>query len=369
MLKERNHREVTLYRKSHFMMEAQLKNAPDFVRSSKQSIGSFWVNSNSKMVGSGLTFDEQKLLMPLIIDCEPSDRNFRTKVSAYFSNMRTVIPYDTGLTLQIGLTEDNNAPLSESNMPYDVHQYITWRHAAAHPQVAASKTAAEGNMLALYYIFDPQATEDSKVLLNENTDKAMELYLEVKRQPEKLDMLLTLLGISPRNIKYDGKNGLSLKIADLKAIAEKDPARFITVYETKNFAETYVLLTAVELGLITKVGAYFVDKNSQETIGHNQAEAIQWLKDKTKSDKVVLLKQRMQEAMKGQNVDAIIKSATGLYEEPKAKIEPAISEPAKDLAPGTLETSEETSEETWVAPTSTKVGAPASVLPKVPEKK
>ena len=122
--KHPNSRIITLYRKDSFLMNAQKGSAPEFLEMAKQSLGSYWDNSFSSVVGSGLNFTEQKLLMPTLVDCEPSDRNFRTKCSEYFASIATKVPYGKGRDLEIGLETSNNEDLSETNMPLNLPDYV-----------------------------------------------------------------------------------------------------------------------------------------------------------------------------------------------------------------------------------------------------
>lgn len=293
--KHPNSRVVTLYRKESFLMNAQAESAPEFLEQSKQSIGSYWKNSYGHTIGSGLNFTEQKLLMPTIIDCEVGDKDFRNKVANYFTTIRTVVPYKEGRKLEIGLEKDNTKPLDEDNMPLDIHDYISYRHAIEHPWVAVTEEEARNNMIAQYYLFDPQASEDAEILLNSARDKALEMYLQVKKTPEKIDMLLTLLNVDPR--LFAGKNATALKEERLNEIATKQPDKFVETIEFKNFDERYRLITMINVGVLKRIEARIMDLETGETIGHDMEEAIVWVKDKAHSERWSLLLARMQEAM------------------------------------------------------------------------
>lgn len=294
LIKNPNSRIVKLYRKNSFIEDAQ-KGAPEFMAMSKKSIGSFWENSYSKTVGSGLTFEEQKVLLPHIIDCEPEDRNFRAKVAEYYNSIKTIVPFDKGRELEIGLIKSNKEPISLVNQPINLADYITYRHAIAHPKVASSKQESENSMLVEFYIFDAQAQEDTDVKASQDKDKALELYLKVKKTPEKIDMLLTLLGVDPRTFK--GNNAEALKLERLKTLADKTPGKVIEVYEHKLFEEMYVIQTMINTSVLQKIGERVINPETGETIGHDMTESVAWIKDKANSESLVLLKARMQEGL------------------------------------------------------------------------
>jgi hypothetical protein len=263
---------------------------------SKKSIGSYWAKNQGRAVGSGLTFDEQKLLMPLVVDCEPEDRQFRQKVSEYFASMKTNVDYEKGLTLEIGLEKDNFKPVGKDNMPLELYDYIVYRHALGHPQVAKSKDEADGNQLIEFYIFDPQAVEDAKVLAAVDNDKALTYYLKVKEEPKKVDMLLTLLGVDPREAEFAGKNAMALKLARLKKLSIEQPGKFVDAYDKKHFEELYVIESLINTGIWKRSGARLVDPDAGTTY-HSADEAVAWIKDEKNSQSLALLKGRMQEAL------------------------------------------------------------------------
>ncbi len=294
-VKHPNSRIVTLYRKDTFIVDAQKGSAADFIAMSKKSLGSYWENSYSRTQGSGLNFEEQMILMPTLVDCTPEDRNFRQKVSEYFASMKTLIPYEKGRSLEIGLTKSNSEPLSVTNQPLNLADYVTYRHALAHPLVAKSQEEARDNILKEYYIFDPEAAEDAQVKDSGDKDRSLELYLTIKKTPAKVDMLLTLLGVDPRTFK--GKNASSLKLERLKEIANSTPDVFISTFENKHFEELYVIQSMVNTGVLTRTGERYLDLSTGTTIGHSTAETVAWLKDKANSEAVAILKARMQEGL------------------------------------------------------------------------
>lgn len=286
---------VVIYRKNSFSDDAQMEKAADFIANSRKSIGSYWESSYSKSMGSGLNFSEQKLLMPHVVDCEPEDRNFRKAVSDYFASIKTAVPYSKGRDLEIGLEKGEKEPLSKDNMPINLYDYITYRHAKGHPQVAGSRAEADGNPLVMYYIFDKVEEEGKQAQVADLKDKVLELYLTVRKESKKADMLLTILGIDPR--KYTGMNAPSQKMERLRQLAESDPVKFKAAFEHKKFDDLYTIQTMLNTGILKQVGEFIVNAETGKTIGHTTEEAIAWLTDKANSQQVTILKARMQEML------------------------------------------------------------------------
>jgi hypothetical protein len=291
-----NSKKITIYRRSSYAMDAQKGSAVEFVAMSKKSIGSYWAKNQGKAMGSGLTFEEQKLLMPSVVDCEPEDRQFRQRLTEYFASMKTNVDYEKGLTLEIGLEKDNSARVSADNMPLELFDYITYKHALGHPQVASSKADAEGDQLIEFYIFDPQAVEDAKVLADVDNDKALTYYLAMKEEPKKIDMLLTLLGVDPREAEFAGKNAISLKLARLKKISIDRSSDFVSAYDKKHFEELYIVESLINTGIWRRSAKKVIDPDAGTTF-HTSEEAVAWIKDPNNSQSLALLKGRMQESL------------------------------------------------------------------------
>lgn len=300
MSKDPNSRTITIFRTNSFLDDAQKKDALEFVSMSKKSLGSYWESNQSRVSGSGLTAAEQKILMPIVLNMELSDREFRAKCAEYFAEIKTTVPYAKGIELEIGL-EDNNEPLGtkledgSTNLPLKIYDYIRYRHALAHPEVATSAILARGNQLKQFYIFDPQAEIETNKAEADKKDEALEFYLKIKGEDKKIDMLLTLLKVDPR--QFSGANAATLKLEALKAKAEKVPAEFVSIYKDKFFEDMYVIESLVNTNVLNRVGQTLIDPDLGITVGHNMSEAIAWMKDKNNSEKVVILKAKMQEGL------------------------------------------------------------------------
>lgn len=295
MATHENSRVITIFRKNSFIAQAQEGSAPEFLSESRRSIGSYWKDSHSVAVGTGLTFKEQELLLPELVDCEPTDRNFRNKVKEYYQNIRTSVPYGTGVKLEIGLQKDNTLPVSESNMPIDLSNYLAYRHALGSPEVAPSLKEANGHIIQ-YYIFDPMADELENIAKNKHRDSALEKYLLVSKDANKVKMFLTLLNVDIRKKELSGVNAEGLRVEELKKLLDADPAKFLEIHEEKFFEEHYVIQSMINYKILTRVGEMIIDKEGGRTIGHNMDEAIVWLRTPENSESLLILKAKLQEA-------------------------------------------------------------------------
>lgn len=298
--KHPNSRTVTLFRAGSILSRAQGAEVDDFFSSSKQPIGSYFDSVNSLKVGSGLTFAEEELLLPGIIDTPASDKDFRKKVTDFYSDLTTPVPHGTGTVLEIGLESSNDIEVSKKNMPLNLMDYLRYRHALKHPWVAENQDKAKGDQTIHWYIFDKYAMQAKNTKRIKEQDAAMQVYLKIKNDPAIVDQVLTLLGIDPRTFIGPEKEGL--KIEALRNKLETDPIKFTSVYEDGNLEIRYAIQTMINVRVLKQVGSRLIDAETEKIIGNTLEEAIYYFLDDEKSDEVVTLKARMQEAMEKEPV-------------------------------------------------------------------
>ena len=291
---------VSIHRLGTFLSRAQAKTSETFFSSNKEGVGGYFEKGTSHKIGSGLTLNEEKLLLPEIIDTPADDRDFRKKVSEFFNELNTDVPADTGTDMEIGLLKDNSQPVSEDNMPINIMDFIRYRHALGHPWVTASKEVGEGNMTKKWYIFDKDALQTKKTETGKEKDAAMEIFLKVKKEPEQVDQMLTLMGEDIRNYAKD-KNAPQRKEDQLRLLLDAKPVDFKRIYEEGDLEVRSWIESMVLTGVLKKIGKRIIDPEAADEanseLGVNLDKAIFWFKDENNSGAVATLKARRQEAM------------------------------------------------------------------------
>lgn len=291
-----NSHRITIFRAGSFLSRAQSKETNEYFAQTKESIGSYFESTSSSKVGNGLNFAEEKFLLPEIIDIEAADREFKKKVSEFYADLTTTVPFLTGITLEIGLEENNDKPVASDNMPISLNDYLRYRHAKNHPQVAHTKELSQGNALKRFYIFDPENVQAGNTKKNKEKDAAYAIYLKVKEEPASVDILLTLLGVDPRN--YLGKKEAEdLKKEKLRELAEAKPADFVSTHEEGELEIRSWIISMVNTKVLTKIGNRYMDPETNEVLANSLEEMIYFFKDEDKSGEITVLKARKQEAM------------------------------------------------------------------------
>lgn len=299
-MKHVNSHIVSIHRLGTFLSRAQAKTSETFFSSNKESVGGYFEKQTSHKIGSGLTLDEEKLLLPEIIDIPADDRDFRKKVSEFFNEIDTPVPADTGTELEIGLLKDNSLPVGKDNMPISIMDFIRYRHALGHPYVTLSKEVGEGNMTKKFYIFDKEAIQSKKNSADDAKDAAMEIFLKVKKEPELVDQILTLMGIDVRNYATD-KNKTIRKEEVLRTLVDAKPKELKETYESGDLEVRAWIENMVTTKVLKRIGKRIIDPEAPDEqnneLGVTLDEAIFWFKDEVNSGAVNTLKARLQEAM------------------------------------------------------------------------
>lgn len=263
-----------------------------YMGEAKVSIGSYFEH-NSMVIGSGLSITEKELLMPTFVGVSPTHPDFMKKVETFFIDLETKVPYGTGLTLEVGLTEDNSKPLSAKNMPLNPMEYIRYQQAKHHPFVGASKEEAEGTR-KLFYIFNAVELEKKKKAVSDTKDAALAVFLEVKQDPRKVKMMLTLLGVDTKI--FTGKVAAETMQLELRKLAELKPKDFIEIYSRKSFEAEYMIQSMLNLGIIKKYGEKYMNpSNHNALLASSLDELVFYFKDDENSETILSLKAQLQE--------------------------------------------------------------------------
>lgn len=301
---QQNSRTVTIFRANSFIQNAQTggtsdkannEAVQDWMDMSSKQIGPYLKSHTAMIMGSGLEIHEIPILLPHVINVDPEEKEFRKTVHEFYNNLTTKIPPNTGKTFEIGLLIDNSKPISKANLPINVEDYIRYRHAKSHPWVASSKSEAQANQLKYFYMNDPEAEVKSKSEAVVLQDKADGIWLSIKSQPQKIMMLLTMLGKDERD--YSGRNAEAMKINDLHNIVKTKAPEFLKVYEGDRFETRYWLAAMKKADVVKEVGTSYIITQNNKLLGKSEIEALLFLENSDNVDTVAYLKANTQEVL------------------------------------------------------------------------
>lgn len=288
-----NYMSKTIRIMRHFNLVEMQQSDPEvkaWLGESFRGIGPYFKN---KATATGLSFEEEKLLLPELLHIEATDKQFRAAVNRYFDEIVTIVPKG-GLELQIGL-KDPSKPLSETNMPINITDYIRYRHLLEHRDVAMTEADAQKTFGKRFYLLDPERESKGALNLNSLEDKAMVIYMKYKDDNIKMDQILTMMSVNITNLKH------AEKVLKLKAIAQKNPAlnehdqaeafnKFISTAEDKDLEYKYLIEEMIGAQYLSRVGNHILYAESGKKIGDNVEDTVLYFKNPKNSRELNLLK-------------------------------------------------------------------------------
>lgn len=302
-MKEKPKKIVWIRRKFSFIEEANNDPAvKDYFDMAFRAIGSQY-RVFGKIYETGLTRAEENILMPEILGLYPDDdkKSYRKAIQEYYRNINTKVP-SRGLRLEISL-EDDSKELSEDNPPINIDHYLRYKHALKHLQVGKNLDEAEKYQHILFYIDDPSEQTKDSAKVSDYEDEARIEYFKIVKNEEKVDMVLTLMGIMVNNLSLSEKK---LKLKAMASIREslgndeniRRLSNFSRVAKDKEMAIKYEITNLISGGILEKVGSRILISESGDVIGDNIKEAVLWFKDKGNSREVNVFRARLRELTK-----------------------------------------------------------------------
>lgn len=296
--KSENSKKITIFRAQSFLGQAQV-GLDDYYATSQKPIGSNWASKNGVLVGTGLSTAEINFLLPEVVDREPNDREFKAKVKEFYQDISTKVPYKEGAILEVGLSGSNDKPISDTNKPINLMEYLRYRHAMQHPWVAHSREESEGNQLKFYYIYDPEKKRTDTINLRETKEKAMEAYLILtKEKDERIDDVLAVLGEDPRGFK-DKSEKLDYLHDKVNSTTVEEVSKFLKVATDKKIELQGFVNKLLHTGILKQVGSRYLVAETDKIVGDGIEDVLLELEDTEKNGQLItVFKSQLQEKMK-----------------------------------------------------------------------
>jgi len=294
---------VFIKRKQTFIEESNADpEVEEYFNMSYRAVGSFY-KQTGKQYGTGLTKKEERVLLPEMIGFFPDldKREYHKGVSEFYRNINTKIPAE-GLRLNIALEQPDEA-VSEENMPVSLRDFIIFKHAAAHPETGATLEEAEMYQHKRFYIEDTDSVISNASGLSKKEDDARLEYYKIIDNSEKVDQMLTLLGVSTKKMKSETKE---LKLKEFTTIDETRSAsfndakldNFIVISKDKRLATKYLIEEMISSNVLERVGMKILIAETGDLIGDDMKESALWFEDKGNTKEVNVLKARYKEFKK-----------------------------------------------------------------------
>lgn len=260
-----------------------------------RDISSYFVK-DSMRPGTGIPIKHEDILLPYILNMSKDDRGFRKAVTDFYFDITTrVDPHDPvrnigGTPLEISL-EDPTKPLSADNLPVNIIDYLRYKHALSHPEVAPDQKSGAGDMLKAFYIYDPEREAENQERIEDLKDEALEAYGQIKGKASTIMRYLSVLEAD--RSRYEGNER-----AYLRSIADSNPVRFLEVHKDPDLKLKHFVNVTVELRILERVGDRLVWAETKEFFASDAQEAVAYLKDPKNNETYMSLRANVEERLK-----------------------------------------------------------------------
>lgn len=149
---------------------------------------------------SGLTDAEERKFLPNIIGMNPKDNMWQAAVREYWNNLRVGVPAD-GLPLQVGFDFETEAlaasctteqEKASKGTPINISDYVLYRYCLEWGRVANIPEDKDKSNNIFFFIEDKQHAVDIEYKRTKITQEATVLSVQLMKEPEKLDNILTM---------------------------------------------------------------------------------------------------------------------------------------------------------------------------------
>lgn len=234
----------------------------------------------------GLTKREIDVLLPQVIDEEPGTPQFSTAMKNYFDE-KTINVGPSGVKIVVGKSEDEDIVPLEGH----IEDYVTYRWAKAHPQVAETKEKAEKDPNKNYYIYDPEEDKEKRKIKGKVKKNAMIKYAEILEDEPYTDQMLKLF---PEYCSISDLYNMdtSDKEIVLQRIVEEKPEEFLEAADDDNLAIYAEIEEMVAANIIDRNDTVYYYKD--DLIGRGKDKVVAAFKSKEFAQQVNSMRKQLE---------------------------------------------------------------------------
>jgi len=227
-------------------------------------------DSETNDVLRGLTLDEERVLLPTMkgIGCTADSPEFYDKVRTFWNNIDIEIDPVLGKKLNVTTTEaevkfvrDGKQITEKMQMPVNKVDYIHYRLALKHSEVAPNLAECRSRKQFMCYIEDLGAETKSKTEALAIRNKARTKYLEIAGGEVKDESVLRSIAVAMKDIHNmtipSTKEGLLIFIEE---VSEKYPEAFTATASDPNLKDRAFVMELLNYNIITSVANSIFDE-------------------------------------------------------------------------------------------------------------
>lgn len=238
----------------------------------------------------GLDRKEEKNILPRIIDAEPDEGSaFYDKASKYWKELTIDVP-SGGKPLNISTRGESEIDGVKVDDPVHPEDYVMYRFAQAHPQVAETEEDALANRNKLYYILDPEEEKRNKRSEVEAKKEAWREFIKMEEDEQKVDLMIRVFTDSSPEKMTD----IDEKVNKLDEELERRPKEFVQLAQDDDLEKQDFVLQCLEYGVLRKTGNQIMYMD--EVLGSGVEDVVAFLKNKRNSSTLSELKAKLSNA-------------------------------------------------------------------------
>ena len=253
----------------------------------------------------GISFDEEKALLPDIISCSPSSMDWSTKTKDFWDKFDIPVP-NYGKILNITTEKikfqipGEGGKIIDIDRPQVTLDYLIYRYALKHSEVAKNLEECLALKEKQFYIEDQDAEIKAKTTTLDVKNKAKAKYLELCAGEVKDESVLKAVAYNTKEL-----HGASIPtklpelLVFLDTVAEKYPAGFYAAASDPNLKDRAFVSQLLDYQIITSAGNQIYDETQGiDALAESTDEFIKLLNQGSKSAYKVQLKIKL-DAKKG----------------------------------------------------------------------
>lgn len=229
----------------------------------------------------------EDILLPFYLNKDKGTREYLEAMDDFYRTIGLKVLYE-GTTLEIGL-EDDDKPISLSNMPINMLDYIKHHYFINHPWVA--KTTQELGLEKKYaFIEDKDAEIKQKAGALKLKEAAYKEYYKISDDEGKVSILLAAFGIRASNLSFDEKQ------VTLSGFMEREPEKFVKFCNDKNLSIRAEIEEMLAYEVIRRVGSTFIYIDNP--LGDDMDSTIAFLNHPKQSSLLLTLRSALKDKSK-----------------------------------------------------------------------
>ena len=240
------------------------------------------------------TNEQEQYLLPTILSMKPNDNNWQKAVEEFWAEYSIKVLVEKTKILNI-VTHTEKVTLiggqeTVLEVPENLHDYMDYNFAMQSSRVAKNDDDKANSDLFDFFLDDLSKIKKEELDLLKEKDLADINYVELlqSKKNEKIDWLLEKLKEPEENFTHASTDDKQLA---LRKIKEVNPTAFNRESSNPDLEYEAELYKMLQFNIVTLEGNTVMDGNIN--IGQFYKEAVAYLKDGTKSEHVLKLKERL----------------------------------------------------------------------------